>query len=85
MKIINNEIYGDSLALLEKSLKLCLIPEKYERKKIGRKNGRKEKVKEMNIKFYTYLVIHGKFKEKKFIFFCLVNHEKKSQEKMEGK
>ena len=63
-----------------------MILEKCERKKIGRKNGKKEKVKEMNINFFTCLVIHGKFKEKKkeLVFFCLVNHEK-GQGKMEGK
>ena len=62
---------------------LCLVPEKCKRKKIGRKNGRKEKGKEMNIIFFICLVIHGKFKRKKkeFIFFCLVNHEKKVKEK----
>ena len=49
------------------------VPGKCERKKIGRKNGRKEKAKERNINFFTCLVIHGKFKEKK------------SQGKMEGK
>ena len=56
-----------------------MVPGKCERKKIGRKNGRKEKTKEMNINFFTCLVIYEKFKEKKkeFIFFCLVNHEKK--------
>ena len=45
-----------------------------------RKFGGKKKVKEMNINFFTCLVIHGKFKGKKkeFIFFCLVNHKKKS-------
>ena len=54
---------------------------KCERKKIERKNGRKEKDKEKNIIFFTYFVIHGKFKGKKkeFIFFYLVNHEKKSR------
>ena len=56
------------------------VPGKCERKKIRRKNGRKEKAKKININFFTCLVIHEKFKEKKkeFIFFCLVNHEKKS-------
>ena len=57
-----------------------MVPEKYERKKIGRKNERKEKAKERNINFFTCLVIHGKLKGKKkkeFIFFYLVNHEKK--------
>ena len=51
--------------------RLCLVLGKCERKKIGRKNGRKEKDKEMNINFFTCLVIHEKFKEKKkeFIFF----------------
>ena len=44
---------------------LCLVLGKCERKKIGRKNGRKEKGKEMNIIFFTCLVIHGKFKGKK--------------------
>ena len=47
------------------TLRLCLVPEKCERKKIGRKNGRKEKGKEMNIIFFTCLVIHGKVKGKK--------------------
>ena len=58
------------------------VPGKCERKKIGRKNGRKEKAKKSNIIFFfTCLVIHEKFKgrkKKEFIFFCLVNHEKKS-------
>ena len=66
---------------------LCLVPEKCKRKKIGRKNGKKEKVKEMNINFFTCLVIHGKFKgEKKrnsFSFAWLTT--KKSKGKMEGK
>ena len=35
------------------------------RKKIGRKNGRKEKGKERNINFFSYLVIHEKFEGKK--------------------
>ena len=35
------------------------------RKKIERKNGRKEKAKEKNIKFFFCFVIHGKFK---FVF-----------------
>ena len=57
-----------------------MVPEKYKRKKIGRKNRRNEKAKKKNINFFTYLVIHGKFKgKKKLIFFCLVNHEKKSR------
>ena len=38
---------------------------KYKRKKIGRKNRRKEKAKERNINFFTCLVIRGKFKGKK--------------------
>ena len=38
------------------------VPGKCERKKIERKNGRKEKAKKININFFT----------------CLVNHEKKS-------
>ena len=68
-------------------LRLCLVPGKCERKKIGRKNGRKEKAKEKNINFFTCLVIHEKFKEKKkknsFSFVWLTT--KKSQGKMEGK
>ena len=54
---------------------------KYERKKIWRKNGRKEKVKEMNINFFTCLVIYEKFKRKrkKNSFFLFVNHEKMSR------
>ena len=54
---------------------------KCERKKIERKNGRKEKGKEMNINFFTCLVIHGKFKgkKKKNSFFLFVNHEKMSR------
>ena len=54
-----------------------MVPRKCERKKIGRKNGRKEKIKERNINFFTCLIIYGKFREKEFIFFCLINHEKK--------
>ena len=49
-------------------LRLCLVPEKCERKKIERKIGRKEKVKKMKIKFFTCLVIHRKFKGKKNYF-----------------
>ena len=44
---------------------------KCEKKKIGRKNGRKEKTKEMIINFFTYLVIHGKFTGKKKNHFLL--------------
>ena len=68
--------------------RLCLVLGKCERKKIGRKNGRKEKDKEMNIKFFSYLVIHGKFKGKKnkeFIFLCLVNHGKVKEKWKENK
>ena len=58
-------------------LRLCLVPGKCERKKIGRKNRRKEKVKKMIINFFTCLVIYGiQGKKKEFIFFCLVSHEK---------
>ena len=46
-------------------LRLCLVPGKCERKKIGRKNGRKEKTKERNINFFTCLIIYEKFREKK--------------------
>ena len=49
----------------KKILRLCLVLGKCERKKIGRKNERKEKGKEMNIIFFTCLVIHGKFKGEK--------------------
>ena len=53
---------------------------KCERKKIGRKNGWKEKVKERNIIFLTCLVIHGKFKGKKkknsFSFVWLTTEKK---------
>ena len=53
---------------------------KYKRKKIGRKNRRKEKAKEMNIYFFTCLVIHGKFKGKKkknsFSFVWLIAKKK---------
>ena len=64
---------------------LCLVPGKCERKKIERKNGRKEKGKERNIIFFTCLVIHGKFKGKKksFSFVWLIT--KKSQGKIAGK
>ena len=50
------------------SIRLCLVPGKCEKKKIGRKIGRKEKVKEMKIKFFTCLVTHRKFKGKKNYF-----------------
>ena len=46
------------------SIRLCLVPGKCEKKKIGRK----EKVKEMKIKFFTCLVTHRKFKGKKNYF-----------------
>ena len=53
---------------------------KCKRKKIGRKNRRKEKAKEMNIYFFTCLVIHGKFKGKKkknsFSFVWLIMKKK---------
>ena len=58
-----------------------MVPGKCERKKIGRKNERKEKGKESNISFFACLVIHEKFKGKKYYFFCLVNYEKKVKEK----
>ena len=57
--------------IVEQTLRLCLVPRKCERKKIERKNGRKEKAKERNINFFTCLVIHGKFKGKKRIHFLL--------------
>ena len=66
------------------SFRLYLVPGKCERKKIGRK----EKVKEMNIIFFTCLVIHGKFKgkQKKNSFsFIWLTTKKKSQGKIEGK
>ena len=64
-----------------------MVPGKYERKKIERKNGRKEKGKEMNIIFFTCLVIHGKFKgkQKKNLFSFIWLTTKKSQGKIEGK
>ena len=59
---------------------------KCERKKIGRKNGRKEKGKEMNIIFFTCLVIYGKFKGKKKNLFSFVwLTTKKNQGKIKGK
>ena len=64
------------------TLRLCLVPRKCERKKIGRK----KKAKEMNINFFTCLVIHGKLREKKknsFPFVWLTT--KKSKEKIEEK
>ena len=57
-----------------------MVPGKYERKKIERKNGRKEKGKERNIIFFTCLVIYGKFKGKKknlFSFVWLITKKKK--------
>ena len=61
-----------------KRFRLCLVPGKCERKKIGRKNGKKEKAKEMNINFFTCLVIHGKFKgKKKGIHFLLLGWPRK--------
>ena len=54
--------------------------QKMREKENWKENGRKEKAKKMNINFFTYLVIHEKFKGKKkkeSIFFCLVNHETK--------
>ena len=59
-----------------------MVPGKCKRKKIGRKNEKKEKGKESNINFFACLVIHEKFKgKKKIIFFYLVNYEKKVKEK----
>ena len=54
-----------SVILLRVKLKAMFGSRKCERKKIWRKSGRKEKAKEMNINFFTSLVIHGKFKGKK--------------------
>ena len=59
--------------------------EKSERKKIRRKNENKEKVKKININFFTYSVIYGKFKGGgEEIHFLLVN-KKRSRGKMEEK
>ena len=44
-----------------------------------------EKAKKKNINFFTYLVIHGKFKGKKNYFSFVLLTMKKSQGKMEGK
>ena len=63
---------------------LCLILRKCERKKIGRKNKRKEKIKKMNINFFTCLVIHEKFKGKKknsFSFVWLTTKQNKGKMK----
>ena len=54
---------------------------KCERKKIWRKSGRKEKAKEMNINFFSCLVIHGKFKGKKNSFSFVWLTTKKVNEK----
>ena len=65
------------------SFRLCLVPGKCERKKIGRKNGRKENVKKRNIIFFTCLVFHGKFKgkQKKNLFSFIWLTTKKVKEK----
>ena len=49
----------------QSNFRLCLVPGKCERKKIGRKNGRKEKTNERNINFFTCLVIYKKIRKKK--------------------
>ena len=63
-----------------------MVPEKCERKKIGRKNGRKEKGKKSNINFFTCLVIHEKIQGKKklFSFVCLTmkNKSRKNERKI---
>ena len=61
-------------------LRLCLVPGKCERKKIGRKNEKEEKGKESNINFFACLVIHEKFKGKKGLFsFVWLTMKKKSK------
>ena len=72
-------------------LRLCLVPEKCKRKKIGRKNGRKEKAKKSNIIFFfTCLVIHEKFKGRKkkrihFFFVWLITKKKVKEKWKENK
>ena len=46
-----------------------MVPGKWERKKIGRKNERKEKTKKRNINFFLLFGYPRKFKEKKRNFF----------------
>ena len=56
--------------------------EKCERKKIGRKNEKKEKVQKININFFTYSVIYEKFKGGKFSFsFFWLTTKKEVEEK----
>ena len=63
-----------------------MVPEKCARKKIGRKNGRKEKTKEMNINFFTCLFGYlWKIHRKKNSFYFVWLTTKKSQGKMEEK
>lgn len=57
-----------------------MVPGKCERKKIGRKNEKKEKGKESNINFFACLVTHEKFKGKKRLFsFVWLTMKKKSK------
>ena len=68
------------------SHRLCLVSGKCERKKIGRKIGKKEKGKESNINFFTCLVMHKKFKGKKklfsFVWLTMKNKSRKNERKI---
>ena len=77
-----DERYEDLITVIppHESSRLCLVPGKCERKKIGRKNEKKEKGKESNINFFACLVTHEKFKGKKRLFsFVWLTMKKKSK------